>query len=93
MTIYKIIQDSAFKNKSNQRKNALHNKISAIFGMLEKQKYNNTINKLINDIRAKADGHIDGNSNDDWIIDPDAQYHICMKIDDLTAYLYILLNG
>ena len=84
------LPDSAFKNNSEQRKNALHNKISSIFKMLEKQKYNSATNKLINDIRKKADGHIDGNLGDDWIIDPDAQYHICMKIDDLTDYLALL---
>jgi len=87
------LSDSAFKNTPEQRKNALQNKISSIFKMLEKQKYNSAINTLINDIRKKADGHIDGNLEDDWIIDPDAQYHICMKIDDLTEYLYILQNN
>jgi hypothetical protein len=85
--------DTAFKGKANQQKNALHNKISAIFKMLEKQKYTSAINKLNSDIRDKADGHVDGNPNNDWIIDETAQQDICMKIDDLTAYLYILQNS
>jgi len=84
------LPDSAFKNNPEQRKNALQNKISSIYKMVEKQKYNGAINKLINDIRKKADGHIDGNLGDDWIIDPDAQYHICMKIDDITDYLALI---
>ncbi len=84
------LSDSAFKNNPNQSKNTLKNKISAIFKMLEKQKYNSTTNALINDIRKKADGHIDGKLKDDWITDPDAQYHICMKIDDLTDYLALI---
>ena len=85
------LPDSAFKKNPNQMKNALHNKISSIYKMVEKQKYNSAINKLINDIRKKADGHIDGKLKDDWIIDSDAQYHICMKIDDITEYLATFL--
>ena len=81
------LPDSAFKNNPEQRRNALHNKISSIFKMLGKNKYNIEINKLLNDIREKADSLIDGKANDDWIIDYDVQYHICMKIDDLTYYL------
>jgi len=81
------LSDNAFKNNPDQRKNALHNKISSIFKMLGKNKYNSEINKLLNDIREKADSLIDGKVNDDWIIDYDVQYHICMKIDDLTYYL------
>jgi len=42
------------------------------------------------DIREKADGCVDANPNNDWIIDEEAQKHICMKIDDLTAYLQTL---
>jgi len=84
------LPDSTFNNKPTLRKKVLHTKILIVFKMLQKQKYQSSINKLNNDIRAKADGHIDGNPRNDWIIDPDAQYHICMKIDDLTEYLYIL---
>jgi PKD repeat protein len=87
------LPDRAFKNNPNQRKNVFHIMISSIFKMLEKEKYNSAINKLITNIRNKADGYIDGNLSDDWIIDPVVQQHICMKIDDLTAYLYILQVG
>jgi PKD repeat protein len=43
--------------------------------------------KLRNDIRAKADGSVGGNPNDDWITDPAAQQAICAIIDDIITYL------
>ena len=46
---------------------------------------------IIIDIRLKADGLIDGDPLDDWIIDYNAQYHICMKVDDIVAYLETFL--
>jgi len=48
---------------------------------------------VTSNIRAKADGLIDGKKNDDWIVDLAAQQHICMKIDDLNAYLTYLLGS
>ena len=45
------------------------------------------IMKLKNDIRAKADGYVDGSPKNDWISDPQAQYDICLMIDDLIDYL------
>jgi len=86
------LPDSAFKNNPEQRKNGLQNKISSVYKMVEKEKYNSAINSLINDIREKADGYIDGKLKDDWIIDSDAQDHICMKIDDITEYLEYLMG-
>jgi len=84
------LPNSAFKEKANQRKNAMHNMINAIHDMLVEMEYNGATQDLINNIRAKADGYIDGLLLNDWITDPDAQYHLCMKIDDLTAYLALL---
>jgi hypothetical protein len=87
------LSDNAFKNLAMIRKMIINNKISVVFKMLDNQIYENAINKLNNDIRTKADGYIDGNPTNDWIIDSEAQYHICMKIDDLTAYLdYLIAN-
>jgi hypothetical protein len=85
------LSDDAFKGNPNQRKKALGNKIDAVRHMLEIYEYQEAIDKLHNDIRAKADGFIDGNPKNDWIINPIAQFHICMKIDDITAYLEYLI--
>jgi hypothetical protein len=30
---------------------------------------------------------VDGKANDDWIKSVTAQQHICMKIDDIVAYV------
>ncbi|MFA5102560.1 MAG: C25 family cysteine peptidase [Candidatus Thermoplasmatota archaeon] len=83
---------SAFKGSAKLRKQALKNMISAVHDMLVDMEYQGAITSLVNNIRAKADGFIDGKSSDDWIIDFEAQYHICMKIDDLTGYLGYLLH-
>ena len=39
------------------------------------------------DIRAKADGQVDGKPDDDWIIDAQTQEKICGMVDALIAYL------
>ena len=60
--------------------------IWSVRGMLINMKYNGAIQDLQNNIKSKADGL----KNNDWITDATAQYHICMKIDDITAYLALL---
>jgi hypothetical protein len=87
------LPDTAFKGKVNQQKQAFGNKIDAVENMLEVNNYQGAIQKLENDVGEKADGSLNGNPNNDWIIDEAAQQDICMKIDDLTAYLYILLTS
>ena len=67
------------------------NKFAAIGEMLDAENYQGAINKLQNDIRAKADGYVDGNPKNDWITNPEAQQEICNMIDDLVAYLQSLL--
>ncbi len=84
------IQDlpgNAFKNNPTQRKNTLSQKLDEVIQLIDAGAYHDAINKLKNDIRAKADGHVDGNSRNDWIKNPQAQQEICHMIDDLIAYL------
>jgi len=83
--------DNVFKNNPNQRKNALKNKLEEVFVKIENNEYQEAINKLRNDIRAKTDGSIDGNLKDDWITDSVAQKEICIMIDELIIYLQGLL--
>ena len=78
------LSDESFKNNSQQRKNALANKIKEVFIKIENKEYQEAINKLENDIRAKAGGN---ETTDDWIIDSDNQIEIYKMIDDLIVYL------
>ncbi|MDG6219074.1 MAG: PKD domain-containing protein, partial [Candidatus Thermoplasmatota archaeon] len=81
------LDDSFFKGKAATRKNAFDNMFNALDNMLDNEEYWGMIQHLNNNIRSKCDGTVDGKKGDDWITDPDAQYHICAKIDDLTAYI------
>ena len=81
------LPDDAFKNNPDQRKNAFSEKLDEVIELIDAGEYQKAIDKLQHDIRAKADGYVDGNPKDDWITDPEAQEEICTMIDDLIAYL------
>jgi hypothetical protein len=85
--------DSYFKFNAKAAKKAFSNKFKAIYKILDTENYLGLIKILNEDIREKCDGLIDGDPNGDWIIDELAQTHICMKIDDISVYLYYLLNN
>ena len=76
--------DEAFKNNPEQRKNALWNKLIEVWSKIDNREYQEAINKLQNDVRAKADA--DKNA-EDWIIDSEAQQEICKMVDELIAYV------
>jgi hypothetical protein len=87
------IQNAAnedYKDKASTRKKAFSSKFKAIYKILDTENYLGLTKKLNEDLREKCDGLIDGDPIADWIIDYDRQYHICMKIDDITAYLQTL---
>jgi len=84
------IDDDAFKNNAEQRKNALSNKLEAVMALIDAGEYQDAINKLKNDIRSKCDGSLGGNPKNDWITDPDVQAELCAMIDALIAYLETL---
>ena len=88
--INQYIQDlpgDAFKNNAGQRKIAFSNKLAEVLEMINAGDYQAAIIKLQNDIRAKADGYVDGNPKNDWIRVSAAQQEICLMVDDLIAYL------
>jgi PKD repeat protein len=85
------LPDNVFKGKADKRKNAFDNMFTALDDMLDDEEYWGMIQHLNNNIRSKCDGNVDGKKGDDWIKDSDAQAHICVKIDGLTAYLATLL--
>lgn len=77
------LPDAAFATNPAKLKNSLDQKLKAINAMLKAQAYQGAIQALIEDIRDKADG----SGTNDWIVDTAVQQEICMKIDDLVAYL------
>lgn len=85
------LPNGAFKNNAEQRKNAFHKKLVDVMALADESNYQEAINKLHHDIRAKADGSVSGNPKNDWITDAAAQEELCSMIDDLIAYLEGLL--
>jgi len=84
------LPDSAFRNNPNERKNAFSNMFNALDNMIASGAWNGFTTSIQSNIRGKADGLVDGKPGDDWIIDLTAQQHICMKIDDIVAYVETL---
>ncbi len=80
-----------FKNNPGNRKNTFHLKLGEVQTLIDNGEYQAAINKLQNDIRAKMDGSLGGNPNNDWISCPEAQADLCAMIDALIAYLQTLL--
>jgi PKD repeat protein len=78
---------NTFKGKAVQQKAAFANMFNALDTMIADKYWNGFITSLQSNIRSKADGLVDGKSSDDWIKDKTAQQHICMKVDDIVAYV------
>ncbi len=85
------LPDSNFTKNPDQRKNALSKKLEEVRLMIEAGEYEEAIEKLEHDIRAKADGSLGGNPKNDWISDSEAQNKTCAMIDGLIADLEALL--
>jgi hypothetical protein len=81
------LPEEVFKPKADKRKAALDNMFNALDDMYANEDYNGLINALMNNIRSKCDGTQGGKPNDDWIKDEETQEHLCLKIDDLVAYI------
>jgi hypothetical protein len=94
----------AFKSNPDERANTFSNKIDAIIESLEvaemetepavqDELYDEAINKLENDIRAKMDGCLGGNAMNDCIVDCTAQGDINSLIDDVVEAITELKNS
>jgi len=81
------LPSQAFKGPASERKKALHGILVDVKRMIERGKYQGATDKLVTDIRAKADGSVGGDAKNDWIIDPLAQYDLCNMVDDIRVYL------
>jgi hypothetical protein len=86
------LPDDDFDGPVGQRKNALSNSLSAVEKMLLSNDLKEAVDKLLSDIRQKADGSMGGHAKNDWIVDPVSGEHICVVIDDLIAYLETLME-
>lgn len=76
------IPDNFFIQNSTQRKQALKNKLGAVFSMLSENNYNGAVEKLTNDILKKLDA--DGQA--DWVKQP-------ALVDELSALVGMLKSG
>ena len=81
------LPDDAFAKNSDQRKNALSNKLDAVSKKIESCEGDEAKNKLQHDIRAKMDVSLGGSPKNDWITSPVSQSVLTGKIDDLLALL------
>lgn len=84
------LTESDFDKKANKRQKTFDNMFSALSDMLADLEYKGAINDLLNNVRSKADGLVDGSLKNDWIIDPLAQKEVCWKIDTFISYLKTL---
>lgn len=93
---YQEAPPSAFKSSAEQRRNALHNKLSALFEQLGQVRsempvemkidiYSQALDKLQNDIMAKSDGFFGGNPKNDWITSQEEQQLLYPGLQDLAG--------
>jgi hypothetical protein len=85
------LPDEAFKNNGDERLDAILAKLDEVYALIDSGNYQAAVNKLLNDIRSKVDGTVDGNPNNDWITDPETQAQLCAMIDAMVAYLETLM--
>ncbi len=87
------LPDSVFSKNpkiASERKNALHNMLMDIILKIEGEEYNGAIQDLTNNVKPKIDG-LPIERNKDWMTDPTAQSNLCMMIDDIIEYLYLMM--
>jgi hypothetical protein len=75
------LKDSALKKPADNRKNAFSNKLNALLNAIIEGEYEDALDKLEDDIRAKMDGYLGGNPKNDWVIDEQAQQDLNALID------------
>lgn len=81
------LPDDIFKNNPENRRNTLLEKMDNVSDLIAKGDYENAINKLNHDIRAKADEYLGGNPANDWITDETVQRELNDLIDELIDYI------
>jgi len=79
------LPDDAFKGKPNQQKIVFATMFMAFDDIITEEEWEGIVTSIRSTIRSKADGLVDGKTNDDRIKSREAQEHICMKTNDLVA--------
>jgi hypothetical protein len=79
------LSDDAFSKSPENQKKTLDNILLAVQDMLGEEAYIGAVNHLTSILdKMESEGQ-------DWIIDPEAQTHIVMKIEDIVSYLLTLI--
>jgi Bacterial Ig domain len=81
------LSDQAFDANSDRRKSKLIETLDEVKERIDSKDYQKAINRLDGVVRKRADGSVDGNKDDDWIVDTESQRKICEMIDDLIENL------
>lgn len=94
-SIIQSLQDNAFQSQADNRKAALADKLlsdggNSVQELIDTGLYQDAIDKLNHDIRAKMDGTLGGNPSNDWITDSQAQADLNAMIDSLIEYIQAL---
>lgn len=93
----------SFKNSAEQRINALENKFTALLNKLDEIEeiqdtqtkitlYRDALDKLINDLWAKADGFFGGNPKNDWITTREEQERLYPIVQQLKKNIENEIN-
>lgn len=85
------LPDDAFKGKPNQQKIVFATMFVAFDDIFGEEEWNGFVTSITSTIRNKADGLVDGKTNDDWIKSREVLEHICKEIDDLVACVTTLM--
>ena len=85
------LDPAVFKSRNTQR--ALRSKLNAVLNKMEREQYQEALDKLENDILTKTNGCAESGAPDgnDWIIDCDAQSQIYSLVMEAIELMRILV--
>ena len=83
----------AISGKAENRRKTFLNKLSVVLALIGSDEWEESIDKLQNDLRAKMDGCPPEADQNDWIIDCAHQYELRVRIDSVVALLEIYQTG
>lgn len=100
---YQDVPLESFKNAGEQRRHALNNKIMALLSKVTQVDetlsnaekvaiYRECLDKLTNDIWAKADGSYGGNPANDWITTREEQDRLYARVTELSNEINAEIN-
>ena len=81
------LSDGVFRPPAENRRSTLIKKLDVVGKLISKDKTQEAVDKLRDDILVKVDGFSGGDPGDDWIKDQQAQLLIYQTIQDLISLL------